>query len=467
MISICRIERSSIVASLLAFAFAVPSGAPLGAQPTPESVPSSTAASIPPSTPASSAAPKSGPTAVVVAVDTSRSLSREALQAAFDDIGRALLALPAETPTGLLAFDDGPRWIVQPGASPKAIAERLRELEPQGSYTLLHDALFAAADALPAGGVVLLATDGRDENSATTVDDIARRYEAQKVRVVAVGTGRSVEEKALRRFALLTRGDYVGKAGAVEPERVVQAVDAASRAIAAQQAEARQAQAAARPAPEPVRTVAQPVAPVSSPEPSRGSDWSTLLPWLAVLVLGLSFLLFALGRSRAARRAQQLEEERQRSQEEALISDEAEAVTLRLELAQTPAAAPRESPEVTVDTAVLQRVTLEERLDRTRVLSSMLILRKPGEAPRSFLLDRDKAFAVGRDREKNTLSLPDPSISAQHFKVVPRGGVYYFVDLESTNGSYVGGRRVRAKRLRSGDVIRAGQVDFEFQSYGE
>ena len=141
---------------------------------------------------------------------------------------------------------------------------------------------------------------------------------------------------------------------------------------------------------------------------------------------------------------------------------------IRVELAQVEAATPREAPEVTVDTAVYQQMSLDERLETTRVLSNhgMLVMRKHGERPRSFMLDRAKAFAVGRDRHKNTLAVPDPALSSQHFKIVPRGeDDHFFVDLESTNGSYVNGRPVSAKRLQHGDTIRAGQVEFEYQSY--
>ena len=66
---------------------------------------------------------------------------------------------------------------------------------------------------------------------------------------------------------------------------------------------------------------------------------------------------------------------------------------------------------------------------------------------------------------KNTLTVPDPALSSQHFKIVPKDDAYYFVDLESTNGSYINGRRVGAKRMRHSDVIRAGQVEFEYQNY--
>src|SRR5690606_16726550 len=93
------------------------------------------------------------------------------------------------------------------------------------------------------------------------------------------------------------------------------------------------------------------------------------------------------------------------------------------------------------------------------------VVREPGEAQRSFLLRGDAAFAIGRDPKANTLALRDAALSARHFMVVPEDGAFYAVDVDSTNGTYVNQRRVRAARLSSGDVIRAGQIDFEFRIY--
>jgi hypothetical protein len=440
--------------------------------------PASRAQEAPPAAaPVTAPAAQGGP-ALVVAIDTSRSLSQATLSATLAEVGRLLDALPAGATAGVLAFDDAPRWSAEPFSSPAAAKAALSALKPQGSYTLLHDALFEAARRLDHGGVILLVTDGRDENSATTVEDIARRCEAQKVRILSAGTGARIEEKALRRLALLTRGDYLGKGLAAA--KAAPAVTENLRIVAAdQEAERKKLAAAAAPP----RRVAEPAEPAASPadrpdaappapapvkaEPRVETSLLDYLPWILLALLGLAFLLYVTMRQRAARSSAAAEIESQRAEEEFQVADEADAAAIRLELAQVPVSQPRESPEVTVDTAVLQRMSLDERLERTSVLSSMLILRKPGEAPRSFLLDRDKAFSVGRDREKNTLAVPDPALSSQHFRVVPRAGVYYFVDLESTNGSYIGMRKVRAKRLRTGDVIRAGQVEFEYQSYGE
>lgn len=434
---------------------------------------------------------------VVVAVDTSRSLNGSQLSEVVDRLRLALEDLDGATPTALLSFDDQPRWIVEPMAAPGEVQRALQELTPRGQFTLLNDALFVATRALEDGGVILLATDGRDENSATTVEDIARRCEAQGVRILSLGSGRSIEERSLRRLALLTGGEYLGP---------VVSTDASQIATAVQQAKVDLAQA-------PPSTAARSMSPTSRPQGSSaqgsssqgsssqsspateateagvdassttsggqgaprgaqdaGSAWYTSPLWAALAVLLLALVAYFLGR-RAAKPSHGADGAADAFEVPDLIqTDEPtparidEAVEARL--ATFPVASMADAPEVTVDTAVFYGSSLEDRLEKTRVLTDrgVLISRRADDSPRLYLLSFDKAFAVGRSREINTLAIPDPALSANHFRVVPDGQDYYLLDMQSTNGSFLNGHAVRSKKLASGDVIRAGQVEFEFQS---
>ena len=103
----------------------------------------------------------------------------------------------------------------QPPSTAEALRSALADLKPEGNYTLLNDALFTAARQLENGGIILFLTDGRDENSATTVEDVADLCRANHVRIIAIGTGRRVDEKAMRRLALLTDGASVGHADTI------------------------------------------------------------------------------------------------------------------------------------------------------------------------------------------------------------------------------------------------------------
>ncbi|MEO1366114.1 MAG: FHA domain-containing protein [Acidobacteriota bacterium] len=426
-----------------------------------------------------------GPAPVVIAVDTSRSLAPSALEGTKARLGEVLAALDPQTPSALLAFDDSPRWLAGPGAAPSEVASALDSLALQGNFTLLNDALFVATRELPDGGVVVLVTDGRDENSAVVVDDIARRCEAQNVRIVTLGSGGAVAERALRRLALVSDGVYLGPLVAAETGDVADRIGSLQSAVAREARRASSAPGGPSPSTSPSPTGDAPAAAgvaagsatpsgAAAPSgarqsPARPAPSAAAAPlwqrwWLWAALAAVVGAVTLVTRRRDVSETV-VEDDDQELAEQA--ADEAEAGMIRLELSKVAVAEPMEAPEVTVDTAVFQQMSLDERLEHTRVLSNhgVLLMHRLGEAPRTYMLDDRKAFGVGRDQHKNTLGVPDPALSSQHFRVVPRDGTFYFVDLESTNGSYINGRRTSAKRLRHGDRLRAGQVEFEFQSY--
>jgi pSer/pThr/pTyr-binding forkhead associated (FHA) protein len=64
----------------------------------------------------------------------------------------------------------------------------------------------------------------------------------------------------------------------------------------------------------------------------------------------------------------------------------------------------------------------------------------------------------------NDIVLPDPSISTSHAKLQRREGVWVLVDLDSTNGTFVEGERVRGEApLGPGAMVRLGDVQLLFE----
>jgi pSer/pThr/pTyr-binding forkhead associated (FHA) protein len=64
-------------------------------------------------------------------------------------------------------------------------------------------------------------------------------------------------------------------------------------------------------------------------------------------------------------------------------------------------------------------------------------------------------YTVGRAKESD-ISVPSQMVSRHHGQFLFEKGVWVYVDLKSSNGSRVGGKRVERVVLQSGDVVDVG-----------
>ncbi len=69
---------------------------------------------------------------------------------------------------------------------------------------------------------------------------------------------------------------------------------------------------------------------------------------------------------------------------------------------------------------------------------------------------------IGRSKDCD-IQLPDPNASRRHAEVVQEGASYWVVDLDSTNGIEVNGRREKRAKLRNGDRITIGSTELLFE----
>ena len=81
------------------------------------------------------------------------------------------------------------------------------------------------------------------------------------------------------------------------------------------------------------------------------------------------------------------------------------------------------------------------------------------------MLTKEK-FTIGKSKVHADYSLENNSaISRTHCEIVRRNGVSYLRDLNSTNGTYVDGKRLAPDEevlLKNNTVIRLGDEDFIF-----
>ena len=97
--------------------------------------------------------------------------------------------------------------------------------------------------------------------------------------------------------------------------------------------------------------------------------------------------------------------------------------------------------------------------------------------PGRLVVERSRAIAVGKEFEtgpvpvtigrsgENTISLDgDEFASGHHARIESQRDGVWILDLGSTNGTFVNGERVEARRqLRRGDLVQIGDTEFRFE----
>lgn len=83
-----------------------------------------------------------------------------------------------------------------------------------------------------------------------------------------------------------------------------------------------------------------------------------------------------------------------------------------------------------------------------------------GDAGRHELVK--PAVVMGRSRDCDIV-VADLNVSRRHAEVVLEGGVHWLVDLDSTNGTLVNGKRVKRVKLEAGDRITVGSTELVFE----
>jgi len=73
---------------------------------------------------------------------------------------------------------------------------------------------------------------------------------------------------------------------------------------------------------------------------------------------------------------------------------------------------------------------------------------------------------LGRSRECD-IQVEDANVSRRHAELRQEGSSYWIVDLDSTNGVEVNGKRVKRARLEPGDMFTVGSTEITFTTERE
>ncbi len=82
---------------------------------------------------------------------------------------------------------------------------------------------------------------------------------------------------------------------------------------------------------------------------------------------------------------------------------------------------------------------------------------QPGKV---YPLERNTTV-IGRNDDAD-VHVGDPSVSGSHARIINGSHGFEIEDLNSTNGTFVGGDRVKSARLKHGDLVLVGTIEFKF-----
>jgi pSer/pThr/pTyr-binding forkhead associated (FHA) protein len=132
--------------------------------------------------------------------------------------------------------------------------------------------------------------------------------------------------------------------------------------------------------------------------------------------------------------------------------------------ASAPPAAPVASPEQLKHTLHGMEAAAPAR--PSGAVFASLLVRSGGLLGRRLAV-KTPVVNLGR-ADYNDIVLPDPSVSTSHAKLQRREGVWVLVDLDSTNGTFVDGERVKGEApIAPGAMVRLGDVQLLFEPADE
>ncbi len=78
-------------------------------------------------------------------------------------------------------------------------------------------------------------------------------------------------------------------------------------------------------------------------------------------------------------------------------------------------------------------------------------------------LSAERPLVIGRSREAD-ITVEDANVSRRHAEIRRDDGAYWIVDLGSTNGVEVNGRKVDRAKLSHSDTVVVGRTDLVFEN---
>jgi hypothetical protein len=377
---------------------------------------------------------------LIVSMDSSKSISRKDL-ANFKKSAKGIIdAADDSFKIGIWKFNDDVVVLRDFSGRHQDLSGILDSISRQGSYTKLYDAMYDGIDRLAseegAGKSLIVFTDGKDEGSGMTADDVVSSAAEKKIAIHFV-TVKSSKTAVIERIARRTGGS-VNYAGTTEyGGRILRQIkDSGDEKYTLEYRGKRSVNRNRKLeilfSKENVRGRA--LVAVQYPESSFPNSLLRYvlfgLSSLAVILLSIIVLLVV--------RIKKMKEEA--------------------------SSAPHKNCPVSRELFSGNAVSGAE--DESSLKCRGWLLEKDGPETGKKYPIFWKNITLGRD-PSNGIVINDIAVSAKHLRIRGVRGSFYIVDLASENGTFLNGKKLlRVKKLNDWDEIRVGRTSFIFRTLG-
>ncbi|MCL2025199.1 MAG: FHA domain-containing protein [Leptospirales bacterium] len=386
---------------------------------------------------------------VVFCLDSSKSIKDPFLK----ELKKSALDISANlalSDIAIYGFDDNVVLLNDFSRDKQVINASINSVYLRGSKTMLYDAVYKAMSRIESGpknGIVVVFTDGKDEGSSVTVQDISALSRAAKIPVFFVSK-KSYEIKTMNRIAKLTGGSlvFIGNEASIlrsVSSRFKGEYDISYHSLLKPDGKEHKLE---------VRLSSGQSDSSVFYLDGRGAFFANLLNFfnkenlykcgplflflLIILLILLIALIFIVRRKSAPRTVLQT-----MSQAEKEIAPSAVKVT------------------VSDDAEIVEYVPMT----MGQGYANAWFIRKNGDEADKKIHIHGKEVTIGRSKECNIV-IHDNRVSAFHAKVKNAGGIFYLFDLVSDHGTYLNGSKLlRPKPLYDWDEISLGRITLIFR----
>jgi von Willebrand factor type A domain/FHA domain len=407
--------------------------------------------------------PATSGVAYIVLVDVSKSLGPREFAQVRAALGVLTDHLGPRDRMAIVTFGSRVQIVSDFTADRDALKSKIQGLAPTDNQTFLHLALRQAIDLgkrldpdLPARRAAIVLTDGKDEGSGITIDDVLADVRENRLPFYAIGFSRLPAPERARYFDLLKRlaidsgGRFFEAANAVSIARAYADTRAAITGVLVARLNCPACAATGRIEHLqvtlnsgdrvltdgidlrilPAATPAPAAIPRTPPPPPRPLPWYRRIPmWayiaggsLAMVAMAVLLLLF----------------EHRRQKRKKAPQPSAEPVVALSPAVETPEPAPPPSPAVPLEFVVVRG-------------------QRPGT---SYRLKLDRRAVIGTAADSDLRLTSEPSIAAHQFELERSRGRIIIRDLSGSQGTSVNGVPLRAQYpIAHGDVISVGVTE--------